>query len=201
MKTKIAFTILVLAGIVAGVIGLNHRTPSQPVALQPKPAVVSPPPVSDKPSVPIQVAESNPPPINPPMPQVRVAKPNVTKTPVEKPPAAEQSLVVNGYAVQDPDARVALSYVGTDPDAEAYWIAAINDPNLPAKERKDLIEDLNEDGLANPRLAAPEDLPVIANRIQLIEELAPLSMDQANYDAFGEAYKDLMNLYNGLPAD
>ena len=136
------------------------------------------------------------------MPPVRVAKSNVVaKSPVEEVPAAEQPLVINGYAVQDPMAREALSYVGTDPDADAYWIGAISDPSLPAEERKDLIEDLNEDGLANPHLATVQDLPVIASRIQLIEELAPLAIDQVNADAFAEAYKDLMNLYNGHPAD
>lgn len=202
MKTKIAFAIFVIAaGFVAGVICLNHPIPSQPVALHPKPAAVSSP-VSNEPTAPMQVVVSNPTPTDSPMPQVHVAKSNVAaKSPVEEAPAAEQPLVINGYTVQDPTARVALSYVGMDPEAEAYWIAAISDPNLPAEERKDLIEDLNEDGLANPHLATPGDLAVIASRIQLIEELAPLSIDQGNADAFAEAYKDLVNLYNGLPAD
>jgi hypothetical protein len=39
------------------------------------------------------------------------------------------------------------------------------------------------------------------NRIQLIEELAPDSMDQVNADAFAEAYKDLVNLASGQPVD
>jgi hypothetical protein len=99
--------------------------------------------------------------------------------------------------VQDPDARAALSFVGVDPEAEAYWESAINDPNLPAEERKDLIEDLNEDGLSDPHDPGPEDMPVIANRIALIEELAPYAMDKVNADAFAEAYKDLVGLLNG----
>jgi hypothetical protein len=99
--------------------------------------------------------------------------------------------------IQDPDARAALSLVGADPQAEQYWLAAINDPNLPADERKDLIEDLNEDGLSNPKRPSPQDLPLIANRLRLIEELAPLAMDQINADAFAEAYKDLQNLAAG----
>ena len=45
--------------------------------------------------------------------------------------------------VTDPLARVALSMVGLDLDAELYWVASINDPTLPAAERQDLIEDLN----------------------------------------------------------
>jgi hypothetical protein len=99
--------------------------------------------------------------------------------------------------IQDPDAREALSLVGVDPEAEAYWAAAINDPNLPANERKDLIEDLNEDGLSDPKHPGPEDMPLIANRLQIIEEMAPFAMDQANADAFAEAYKDLVNLAAG----
>jgi hypothetical protein len=90
-----------------------------------------------------------------------------------------------------------LSLVGVDPDAEAYWVDAINDPNLPAEERKDLIEDLNEDGLSDPHHPGPEDMPVIANRLLLIEELAPYAMDRVNSDAFAEAHKDLLGLLNG----
>ncbi|HSU56250.1 MAG TPA: hypothetical protein VLT36_19480 [Candidatus Dormibacteraeota bacterium] len=98
--------------------------------------------------------------------------------------------------LKDPDARLALSMVGADPDAEAYWFGAINDPALPAHERQDLIEDLNEDGLSDPKHPAPEDLPLILNRLQLIELLGPSAMDKVNADAFEEAYKDLLNLAN-----
>jgi hypothetical protein len=96
--------------------------------------------------------------------------------------------------LQDPLARAALARVGLDPDAESYWYAAINNPNLPAAERSDLIEDLNEEGLANPRNPTPDDMPVILNRIKMIETVAPDAMDKVNADAFQEAYKDLVNL-------
>jgi hypothetical protein len=119
--------------------------------------------------------------------------------PQKVPAQAGQPLVINGYAVQDPTARLALNFVGSDPDAEAYWAGAINDPNLPAEERKDLIEDLNEDGLSDPKNPGQEDLPLILNRLQLIEELAPNAMDQVNADAFAEAYKDLVNMLAGQP--
>ncbi len=95
---------------------------------------------------------------------------------------------------QDPAAREALSWVGVDPDAEDYWVDAINDPSLPADERQNLIEDLNEDGLSDPKHPGPEDLPVIMNRIWLINQLRPFAMDQVNFDAFNEAEKDLWNL-------
>jgi hypothetical protein len=139
---------------------------------------------------------------------VAASKPQILPAPVNIQPAAKpqkvpaqagQPLVINGYAVQDPTARLALNFVGSDPDAEAYWAGAINDPNLPAEERKDLIEDLNEDGLSDPKNPGQEDLPLILNRLQLIEELAPNAMDQVNADAFAEAYKDLVNMLAGQP--
>lgn len=88
--------------------------------------------------------------------------------------------------------------VGADRHAEAYWNAAINNPALPEEERKDLIEDLNEDGLSDPENPGPVDLPLIAARIHLIEVLAPDAMDDANADAFVEAYKDLTDMYGRL---
>lgn len=112
---------------------------------------------------------------------------------------AEPPITINGYELQDPLARVALNFVGADPEADAYWMGAINDSAMPAEERKDLIEDLNEDGLSDPRHPAAQDLPLILARIRLIERLAPRAMDDVNRDAFAEAYKDLVGLLNGQP--
>lgn len=95
---------------------------------------------------------------------------------------------------RDPMARVALAFVGADPDAEAYWCDAINDPSLSEHERSDLIEDLNEEGLSDPKRPTLDDLPLIQNRLRLIQALAPEAMDQVNFDAFAEAYQDLLNL-------
>jgi hypothetical protein len=44
----------------------------------------------------------------------------------------------------------------------------------------------------------PEELPIVLNRLALIEELAPDAMDQVNADAFAEAYKDLTNIARKL---
>jgi hypothetical protein len=88
-----------------------------------------------------------------------------------------------------------LSFVGTDPDAEAIWMQSINDPNTSAHDRQDLIEDLNEDGLPDPNHPTADDLPLIESRIALIESLAPSSMDDVNAAAFAEAYKDLLNMH------
>jgi hypothetical protein len=98
--------------------------------------------------------------------------------------------------VRDPLAREALSLVGTDAEAERYWIAAINDPTLSARERRNLIEDLNEDGLADKEHLGVNDLPLIISRLMLIEELAPHAMDEVNAEAFAEAYKDLAEMYH-----
>ena len=100
--------------------------------------------------------------------------------------------------VLDPAARAALKLVGSNPDAERYWLGAINNPFLPPEERKDLIEDLNEDGFSDPRSPGLSDLPLIATRIRLLEELMPDALDQVNADAFQEAHKDLVNMYAKL---
>src|SRR4029079_15116152 len=74
-------------------------------------------------------------------------------------------------------ARSALTLVGADTQAEQVWYAAINDPNLPASARQNLIEDRNEDGFADPRNITDDDLPLIYSRIALLEQIAPDAMD------------------------
>jgi hypothetical protein len=101
---------------------------------------------------------------------------------------------------RDPMARVALSMVGIDPTAEDYWVAAINDPSLSDKEREDLIEDLNEAGFTDPQNPTAADIPLILNRLQLIEAYAPSAMDDTNARSFAEAYKDLSNMLARLTA-
>jgi hypothetical protein len=99
-----------------------------------------------------------------------------------------------GKVVTDPVARVALIFVGADPAAEAYWFDAINDPTLSPSERQDLIEDLNEEGFPDPHHPTADDLPLIVNRLELIEEIAWEAMDEVNSDAFAEAHKDLVRM-------
>ena len=99
---------------------------------------------------------------------------------------------------RNPIARKALAGVGADPESERVWLEAINDPNLPANERQDLIEDLNEDGISNPAKPTQRDLPLIRSRISLIEQLTPTAMDQTNAAAFKEAHKDLVNMVDRL---
>lgn len=144
-----------------------------------------------------------------PVDAVKPAPPAIaTVPPLTSPPPAQGAGAVAATAqprpahfhpdkppIQDPVARIALSAVGVDPEAEAYWVAAINNPDLPPEERKDLIEDLNEDGLSDPAHPGPQDMPVIQARLDLLDNLVP--MDDVNLAAMQEARKDLVALLNG----
>jgi hypothetical protein len=94
-------------------------------------------------------------------------------------------------------ARVALAFVGKDPDAEEYWLEAIFDPTLPnGEEREDLMEDLNEVGFEDPDHPGPDDIPLILSRLRIIEEVAAYDdVDDFMIEHLGEAYKDLVNMY------
>ena len=203
MKMKIAFAVFVIAGIVIGVFIVSDHPYNPAAAPKTEPAAksVAIPVTVAKPIARLQNTATTPP-ASTPASQSRPSKPLIAPPSASQADSAgSQPLKINGYVVQDPGARLALSFVGTDPDAEAYWGQAINNPNLPTEERKDLIEDLNEDGLSDPHHPTAGDMPIIAYRIQMIESMAPNAMDHANADAFAEAYKDLVNLYNGRPAD
>ena len=112
----------------------------------------------------------------------------------------ENPLLQNNAAAKEPLARLALNFVGADARANEFYQKAINDPVLTRGHRKNLIEDLNEDGFADPRNLTSQDLSLIQNRIALIEQLAPKAMDKANAEAFQEAYKDLVNMRTKLAA-
>jgi hypothetical protein len=92
-------------------------------------------------------------------------------------------------------AQSAIASVGLDPEADHYWLAAINDSTLPAGERQELILALVEAGFADPRRVTANDLPLIAGRIALIEELAAHPMDAVNAAAFDETYRDLLAMF------
>ena len=192
---------VVLLAALLGIVFMKHRVASAKVVTTTV-AQNTPPPTPSMPQ-PITIEP-------PPSDEISVTAtaPTPTHTLV-KPPTAEKSSNENKIATPagqsrpkdpplDPGARAALSLVGADSDAEDYWVGAINDPTLPAEERKDLIEDLNEDGLSNPDNPGMNDLPLIVSRLQLIEELMPFAMDKVNHDAFREAYKDLSKMYADL---
>ena len=106
---------------------------------------------------------------------------------------AYQDPRVSDSAKKEPLARVALTYVGADQQANEFYQRAINDPVMTPNHRKNLIEDLNEDGL-NFKNLTQQDLPLIKSRLTLIEQLAPNAMDKVNAAAFQEARKDLVNM-------
>ena len=123
--------------------------------------------------------------------------------------ADDQSVTVVGAEMgaepvyEDPKAkaeraRAALAFIGRDPEADADYIQLINDPTVSENDRHNLIEDLNEDGFADPDNPTSKDLPMIRYRIDLIDDQAPFAMDKTNADAFAEARKDLVNMENRL---
>jgi hypothetical protein len=202
MKERIGILLAVVVGcaIATAMMTRRGRAPTQVADRVARPSTESkaaPPPQYDPVVVLPPPAPSVP---QLPAPRVRAFKSTAPKqtpapAPVVKAPAQPQPANNGGGKVWvDPVARDALSYVGVDPAAEAVWADAINDPALPPNERKDLIEDLNEDGFADPKRITPDDVPLIASRMALIEQSAPYAMDQVNADAFDEAYKDLTNM-------
>lgn len=193
MKKFLVISLAVaLVTAIASMVIANRKT-ERAVALE----RISPP------AMPPATSKSTPPPENPAV----ETKPQILPAPADVQPLTKPQKIATQSTppatakepIRDPTARAALSFVGTDPNAEQYWVVAINDPDLSAHERQDLIEDLNEDGLSDPKHPGPEDVPLILNRLQLIEELAPYAMDQVNADAFAEAYKDLNNMLAGKP--
>src|SRR6267142_1694535 len=160
---------------------------------------------------PVRVAQSDeeqqPRPLPPPVPVLKPRPRPASTQPIESPNAKPATTLQPDVPVEEVDpqtppepvvalpvARLALGYVGADPQAEEVWYAAINDPNMPPKARQDLIEDLNEEGFADPRHVTEDDLPLIYSRLALLEQVGPDAMDDVNAAAFAEAYKDLMNM-------
>jgi len=92
-------------------------------------------------------------------------------------------------------ARAAVTSVGVNPDSDQYWLAAITDENLSAEDRRELILALND-----VRRTGPDDLPLIASRIALIEQAAPQAVDEADAAAFQEVYRELLIAFTSLAA-
>lgn len=96
--------------------------------------------------------------------------------------------------IPEPLARAAMRYVGLDPAAEAIWALAINDLRLAPDTREDLIQDIDEETLPDPRHVTEADVPLILARLAILERLAPRATDATNVTSFGEAYKDLLEV-------
>ncbi|MBW8863665.1 MAG: hypothetical protein JF609_01855 [Verrucomicrobia bacterium] len=185
MKTKIILIVVVIGCIIAGALFKGHPSAKTPVAQNiatPVPAKIQP---ADVPAVPEDLAIEK-------KAEVSLAQ---EKSAAQAKPQQQSTgnPAKPKEPLRDPDARTALSLVGIDPDAEAYWVSAISDTSLPDQEREDLMEDLNEDGLSDPKHPGPEDLPLIVNRLAIIEEIAP-NADPFMQEHLGEAYKDLSKM-------
>jgi hypothetical protein len=102
--------------------------------------------------------------------------------------------LLTNSASKEPLARLALNFVGADARADEFYQQAINDPLLTRDHRRNLIEDLNQDGFPDPRNLTANDLLLVQRRLAFIERSAPKAMDPVNAAAFKEAYKDLVNM-------
>lgn len=97
-------------------------------------------------------------------------------------------------AEKEPLARVALAYLGANPQAEPLFKTAINDPAMPPDYRRNLIEDLNQDGFLDRKNLTLKDVPLIESRLRFIQANAPNAIDKVNTAAFVEANKDLLGM-------
>lgn len=119
----------------------------------------------------------------------------------------EQSVAVAAQLYQDdrlseqgsrePLARVALAYVGANEQAGELYHAAVLDPSLQPDQKRELVEDLNQDGLGSTKNPTADDMKIIANRYALTQ--AYLQQDYVQNDkvlnaAFREADKDLRRM-------
>ena len=95
---------------------------------------------------------------------------------------------------KEPLARLALNFAGADPQADALYRSAIKDQNLSADSRRELIEDLNQDGFDDLKNFSARDLQLIQNRLALIKNSRDNGDSKIITDAFDEAEKDLKNM-------
>jgi len=100
-------------------------------------------------------------------------------------------------ASKEPLARVALAFVGTNPQAEQMFGKAVRDPALAGDPIRNLVEDLNQDGFANRRVTTPEDVKLANFRFALTEQYLQqpfVQSDKTLSRAFTEANKDLAGM-------
>ncbi|HVT90459.1 MAG TPA: hypothetical protein VHD56_16515 [Tepidisphaeraceae bacterium] len=193
---KISIPIFLAAAVAATVVIVDVRHANRLINERPKPsdlaiAEPAPPPAIAPATAPTPTPQQTAPLSVNPSPLS-----NPTTSPVRQiePPRVQTRIQPAQVAISEPEAREALAGVGSDPDAEAVWVSAINDTRLSGNQRRELIEDLNNTGIPNSRNITPDYLPIIENRLALIEQLAPDAIDDVNAAAFQEAYKDLINM-------
>jgi hypothetical protein len=109
----------------------------------------------------------------------------------------QDSRLTNG-AQKEPLARVALSFAGENPQADALWRTAIYDQSIPEDARRELVEDLNQDGL-NEKNPTDSDYRKMRARLALIEKNRQNAESKKMLDAFNEAQKDLLDMLAKAP--
>lgn len=108
-----------------------------------------------------------------------------------------QDARVSGSDAKEPLARLALSFVGANRQAEQLFHTAVLDGALTPDARRNLIEDLNQDGLSSKRNLSPEDLSLVTARYRLTQTYLQqdyVQGDRMLLEAFKEADKDLRNM-------
>ncbi len=95
---------------------------------------------------------------------------------------------------KEPLARLALNFAGTDEQANALYKLAINDQNLKPDSRRELIEDLNQDGFDNLKSLSDRDVQLVKSRLDLIGKYRQPNDPKMISDAFNEAEKDLKDM-------
>lgn len=94
-------------------------------------------------------------------------------------------------------ARVALAYVGANDQALDLYRRATQDPALTPQQRKDLVEDLNVEGLSDSRNPTRADLAIVSRRYAIAQAYLQqeyVKRDKVLDEAFREAAKDLAAL-------
>lgn len=104
---------------------------------------------------------------------------------------------VTDAAAKEPLVRSALAFVGANDQALQVFGQAVRDPALQGDPIRNLVEDLNQDGIRNEKKPTPEDLQLIANRYALTQRFLQQDFVLGNkvlLEAFREADKDLRNM-------
>lgn len=98
-------------------------------------------------------------------------------------------------------ARAAVAEVGVNEESETVWLAAVNNRQIPAETRAELINALTEEGFSDTDEYTDDDLPLIAARLAIVERLAPESIDETNAAAFSQALETLSDLLEQLSGE
>jgi hypothetical protein len=177
----------IIAGVLVTVCVFAYLGLSRPAEIQ-KPALEKPATTKEVKSTPTK---------SPEIEVVREAKISAREPIIEQPspaPAPNNAVAQTREPSACEIAREALNTVGLDPVAEKVWLDTINNLENPARDRKNLIEDLDTTGLKSHRNPTAEDIPLIQSRLALIEKYAPSAADPVNAAAFQEAKKDLTRM-------